>query len=158
MKEIIVGAVAGIFSTFLMDLVSSRLRQKGWIQGISPKMLGKWVLGLARGHLCLENPFESKESTYELKVAVLSHYLIGAVLGSMYIISLGKLNITEKVQTFAFTFGLFTNVFPWFILFPALGFGIFGLRGPKEMRLFRTSLFNHSIYGAGLFLFFTLFK
>jgi hypothetical protein len=31
-----------------------------------------------------------------------------------------------------------------------LGFGVFGLRGPPELRLFTSSLMNHLFYGFGL--------
>jgi hypothetical protein len=35
-------------------------------------------------------------------------------------------------------------------MFPAFGFGLLGLRGPPELRLFTTSLINHLFYGFGL--------
>ena len=35
-------------------------------------------------------------------------------------------------------------------MFPALGFGLFGLRGPSELRLLSTSVVNHLFYGFGL--------
>ena len=50
----------------------------------------------------------------------------------------------------AFGYGLATCVFPWFLVFPALGFGAFGRKGPKELRLFTASVLNHSYYGFGL--------
>ena len=33
---------------------------------------------------------------------------------------------------------------------PALGFGVLGLKGPAELKLFRSSLLNHLSYGFGL--------
>ena len=47
-------------------------------------------------------------------------------------------------------YGLATCVFPWFLVFPALGFGLFGRKGPPELRLFTSSLMNHLFYGFGL--------
>jgi hypothetical protein len=50
----------------------------------------------------------------------------------------------------AIGYGLATCVFPWFLVLPALGFGLFGLKGPPELRLFTSSLMNHLFYGLGL--------
>jgi hypothetical protein len=35
-------------------------------------------------------------------------------------------------------------------MFPAMGFGLLGLKGPAESRLFVSSLANHLYYGLGL--------
>ena len=42
------------------------------------------------------------------------------------------------------------DIIPWFLVFPALGFGLFGLKGPPELKLFTTSFLNHLAYGFGL--------
>jgi len=35
-------------------------------------------------------------------------------------------------------------------MFPAMGFGLFGFRGPTELRLLSTALVNHLFFGVGL--------
>jgi hypothetical protein len=35
-------------------------------------------------------------------------------------------------------------------MFPAMGFGLFGVKGPADRKLFVTSLLNHLFYGFGL--------
>jgi hypothetical protein len=35
-------------------------------------------------------------------------------------------------------------------MFPAMGFGLLGLRGPRELRLLRTAIVNHALFGLGL--------
>ena len=50
----------------------------------------------------------------------------------------------------ALGYGLATCVFPWFLVYPALGFGAFGSKGPSELRLFTSSVLNHLFYGFGL--------
>ena len=47
-------------------------------------------------------------------------------------------------------FGLLSNLLPWLVMFPAMGFGALGLRGPAELLLLRTSLVNHLLFGLGL--------
>ncbi|MGZ3774397.1 MAG: DUF2938 family protein [Bdellovibrio sp.] len=154
MKEIFVGALAGLFSTVLMDVVSSYSKRKGWTHGISANALGGWILGIFSGRLKYETAHASPTLAYEIKIGFISHYSIGVALGGFYAFYLDKLDILSKAPQFALIFGFVTNVFPWFILFPALGYGYFGLKGPKELKLFRTSLLNHLIYGMGLFLFY----
>ena len=38
----------------------------------------------------------------------------------------------------------------WFLVLPPLGFGVFGVKGPRELRLFRSSVLNHLFHGFGL--------
>jgi hypothetical protein len=52
----------------------------------------------------------------------------------------------------ALAFGLSTNVLPWLLMFPAMGYGFFGVHGPEGTRLFVSSLINHACYGIGLWL------
>lgn len=63
---------------------------------------------------------------------------------------------------FALAFGISTCVLTWFILFPAMGYGAFGSRAPTRLRLMRTSLINHTVYGLGVGIFwysaFALFR
>jgi len=35
--------------------------------------------------------------------------------------------------SWALAFGLFTNLLPWLVMFPSMGFGVLGLRGPSEL-------------------------
>ncbi len=35
-------------------------------------------------------------------------------------------------------------------MFPVMGFGLFGLRGPNEFRLLSTASVNHFFFGIGL--------
>jgi hypothetical protein len=51
---------------------------------------------------------------------------------------------------FALAFGISTSVFAWFVLFPGMGYGAFGTRAPTRLRLMRTSLVNHAIFGLGV--------
>ncbi len=46
----------------------------------------------------------------------------------------------------------FTNSLPWLIMFPAMGYGFFGVHGPSGTRLFLSSLCSHASYGLGLWI------
>jgi len=52
----------------------------------------------------------------------------------------------------ALAFGLSTSVLPWLVMFPAMGYGVFGTHGPEGTRLFVSSLISHAFFGLGLWL------
>jgi hypothetical protein len=52
----------------------------------------------------------------------------------------------------ALAFGVCTSVFPWLLMFPAMGYGFFGAHGPAGTRLFVSSLVSHLFFGLGLWI------
>jgi integral membrane sensor domain MASE1 len=82
--------------------------------------------------------------------ALAGHYAIGIALALVYVIGAGWLGIPPDSFLAALGYGFATSVFPWFLVMPSLGFGVFGLNGPPELKLFRSSLLNHLSYGLGL--------
>jgi hypothetical protein len=85
-----------------------------------------------------------------MRAALVGHYLIGIILAVLYVVGARWLDLPPDGLLLALGYGVATCVFPWFLVLPALGFGCFGLRGPPESKLFRTSLLNHLGYGFGL--------
>ena len=81
---------------------------------------------------------------------MIGHYLIGITLAVFYVAGAGWLGLKPDGFFLAVGYGLITSVFPWFLVLPSLGFGIFGMKGPLELKLFRSSLLNHLAYGFGL--------
>jgi hypothetical protein len=52
----------------------------------------------------------------------------------------------------ALAFGLCTNLLPWLIMFPAMGYGFFGAHGPAGTRLLLSSLMSHAFFGVGIWI------
>jgi hypothetical protein len=46
---------------------------------------------------------------------------------------------TAELLLLSLVFGVATSLLPWLLMFPSMGFGLFGRRGPAELLLFRTS-------------------
>jgi DUF2938 family protein len=65
---------------------------------------------------------------------------------------MSQLGWPARSLVFALTFGLCTNVFPWLLMFPSMGYGFFGAHGPSGTGLFLSSLMSHAFYGVGLWL------
>jgi hypothetical protein len=76
--------------------------------------------------------------------------VIGIALAVFYLAGAGWLGISPDLLLVALGYGFATTVFPWFLVMPSLGFGLFGLKGPPELKLFITSVTNHLSYGFGL--------
>jgi hypothetical protein len=88
----------------------------------------------------------------EVAIAVPMHYVIGVTLALQYLFVSSALGLSPRRPTVALCFALCTNVFPWFLMFPAMGYGWFGARGPAGTRLFFASLVTHCFYGVELWL------
>jgi uncharacterized membrane protein YagU involved in acid resistance len=144
------GVVAGVLATLVMDVGGTLFRRLGLTSGVPPALFGKWVSDVSRGQLLHDNIATSPGVPSSMLVALLTHYGIGIVLGIGYVTLSAWLAPTRGQLWLAVGYGLATSVFAWFLMYPAMGFGVFGTRGPPEFMLFRTSLINHLFYGLGL--------
>ena len=144
------GVSAGVAATVTMDVLSNLSRRAGLAVGAKGQWVGRWYLGIARGHFVHSNIAIAPEQVGEERAALVGHYAIGIALSVLYVAGTGWLGLSRDAFLLALGYGVATSVFPWFLVFPALGFGLFGLKGPPELRLFRSSLTNHLSYGFGL--------
>jgi len=133
-----------------MDVLASASRRVGLTVGAKGQWVGRWYLGIARGHFVHSNIAVAPEQPGEKRAALVGHYVIGIVLAVLYIAGADWLGVSPDVFLVALGYGFATSVFPWFLVFPALGFGLFGLKGSPALRLFTSSLMNHLSYGFGL--------
>ncbi len=149
-ETILFGIIAGIAATWTMDMLASALRRIGLVVGAKGQWVGRWYLGMARGQFAHSNIADSPPLPGEQRAALIGHYAIGTVLAVLYFVGAEWMGVSQSGFLAAIGYGLATNVFPWFLLFPAFGFGLLGLQGPAELRLLRSSFLNHLAYGFGL--------
>jgi hypothetical protein len=149
-EMLVLGICSGIAATVTMDVLASAFRRVGLTVGAKGLWVGRWYLGIARGQFVHSDIAAAPELAGERRAAMVGHYVIGIALAVLYIAGAGRLGVAPDAFLVALGYGFATSVFPWFLLFPALGFGFFGLKGPPELRLFTTSLVNHLSYGFGL--------
>jgi hypothetical protein len=146
--------VAGLLSTLTMDLGAGLFRKLGFTAGVPLEALAKWFGHLFQGTLTHANVMQASEVKGGLPLAMGCHYLIGVTLTGAFWLLLRQLNTSLSLPMLAAAaigFGLLTNVFPWLLMFPSMGFGLFGKDGPPEFLLFRSSLLNHVFFGVGVF-------
>jgi hypothetical protein len=149
-ETIVFGIFAGIAATVTMDLLGNACTRIGITVGAKGAWVGRWYLGIVRGQFVHSNIAVAPEQTGEKRAALVGHYVIGIALAVLYFAWAGWLGVSPDAFLVALGYGFATSVFPWFLVFPALGFGFFGLKGPPELKLFTTSLINHLSYGFGL--------
>ncbi len=150
MASIVLAACAGVAATVTMDLLGSAARRAGLVRGAQGRWVGRWYLGMARGRFAHVDITAAGERTGEQRAALIGHYLIGVVLAVLYVVGAHWLGVSPSAPAVALGYALATCVFPWFLVYPALGFGPVGVRGPSELRLFTSSVLNHLFYGLGL--------
>jgi len=147
---LIFGVLVGVAATVTMDVLGSVARRVGLAAGAKGQWVGRWYLGIARGQFVHSDIAAAPERAGEVRAALVGHYVIGIVLAVVYVVGAGLLGVSPATFLVAIGYGLATCVFPWFLVLPALGFGLFGRKGPPELRLFTSSVLNHLFYGFGL--------
>jgi hypothetical protein len=149
-ETIVFGICAGVAATATMDVCAKALRRLGVIAGAKGKWVGRWYLGIARGQFAHSNIADAPALPGEERAAMIGHYLIGTVLAVLYFVGAICMGVSPDGLLVAIGYGLATSIFPWFLLFPAFGYGLLGLKGPTELRLLTSSFLNHLAYGFGL--------
>jgi hypothetical protein len=147
---VVYGVVVGVAATLTMDVLASVSRRLGLTVGAKGIWVGRWYLGMPRGEFTYSDITAAPARAGERRAALIGHYVIGVALAVLYVVGCRWLDVSPGGWLAALVYGLATCVFPWFLLFPALGFGMFGLEGPPELKLLRTSVVNHLFYGVGL--------
>lgn len=149
-RSVLFGVGVGVAATVTMDVLGSVARRAGLVAGAKGTWVGRWYLGMARGRFVHANIAESPELPGEQRAALVGHYVIGIVLAVIYVIGAGFIGVTSSSFWLAMGYGLATCVFPWFLVYPALGFGVFGRKANAKMKPFSSSVLNHLFYGFGL--------
>ena len=148
--SMVFGVCVGVAATVTMDVLASASRRVGLAAGAKGQWVGRWYLGIARGQFVHSDIAAAPEQAGEKRAALVGHYVIGITLAVLYVVGAGWVGVSPGSFLVALGYGLATCVFPWFLVFPALGFGLFGRKGPSELKLFTSSLMNHLFYGFGL--------
>ena len=119
-ETIVFGFCAGVAATVTMDVLASASRRVGLAAGAKGQWVGRWYLGIARGHFVHSNIAVAPEQTGEIRAALVGHYAIGIALAVLYVAGAGWFGVSPDVFLVALGYGFATSVFPWFLVFPAL--------------------------------------
>jgi hypothetical protein len=135
-----------------MDVLTVIAVQLRVIAPLPPNVVGRWFASVARAHPFHEDIARAAPGSHELATAIPGHYAIGMVLTALFVLMVNRMGWPATSLSLALAFGLSTNVFPWLLMFPAMGYGFFGAHGPAGTRLFVSSLVSHTFFGLGLWI------
>ena len=141
----------GVVSTLSMDVLTGIAIKLKLAAPLSPNLVGRWFASIARAQPVHADIARSAPVNHELLLALPVHYVIGIVLATFYFWTTGELAWPRSLAI-ALAFGLCTSVLPWLVMFPAMGYGFFGVHGPSGTRLFISSLMSHAFFGLGLWI------
>jgi len=147
--QVVAWVLAGLMATLVMDIGGSVLRGLGLTHGAPPQLIGRFFLSVFRGHLTKLDPSIPAGATFSPGFVLPIHYGIGAGLSVLFGLAFGRWESPPPWWT-AVLYGIGTTVLPALWMFPAMGFGVLGLRGPREFRLLPTAFVNHLFFGLGL--------
>jgi hypothetical protein len=142
----------GVLATITMDLLSATALKLRWIAFLPPRLTGRWFGLMAQGHFVHSDIAQAPPISHEMAIALPMHYAVGITLGIAYLAVSTALELRPRSPITALAFALCTNLLPWLVMFPAMGYGYFGTHGPPGTRLFTSSLVTHCFYGIGLWL------
>ncbi len=88
----------------------------------------------------------------ELPAGWVTHYLTGGIVALTYPVFYLAFNLPMPADHLfpALLWGLATTLLPWFILYPAFGWGFFGIGAPSGTRPLIATTTSHVLYGLGL--------
>jgi hypothetical protein len=141
----------GVLSTLSMDLLTGVSIRLKLVAPLPPNLVGRWFASVARAQPFHENIARSSPANHELLLVLPVHYAIGTVLSALFVWISSELGWPRGLGI-SVAFGLCTSVLPWLLMFPAMGYGLFGSNGPNGTKLFVSSLISHGFFGLGLWI------
>jgi hypothetical protein len=106
--------------------------------------------GWARGRFRYNHPDEIERVASEMFLGYVTHYAIGVGLAFGFVLGWDLLIGGPVSAVWAFAFGVATTAASVFVVYPAMGLGVFGRRSPEGVRSPLSSLANHVFYATGM--------
>lgn len=151
-NEILATVVVGLGATALMDLWNLFLKRAFGVASLDYRLLGRWILHMPEGKFRHEKIGAAAARNFEGAVGWSAHYSIGAVFALGLVVLTSGDWLERPTLLPALAYGVATVVFPYFLLQPALGFGVAASRTPKPIQARLKSLMTHAVFGVGLYL------
>lgn len=143
----------GLLSTLTMDLARPLAFRLGLCGPTPGNLAPRWIAYVVRGRLVHADIASAPQLHGELPTFLVAHYLIGLTLAAFYLMVAGR---AAGNFLWAGLYGLATSAFAWLLMFPAMGYGAFGVR--FEGTPIRTTAFFHLVFGLALALWWRVFN
>ena len=126
--------VVGIGSTLILDLWVTLVKKVAGIPPTDWGMVGRWLTGILRGNLVLDNRITRAPGTIEKMTGWIFHYLIGIADALLLLVFWGTRFALQPSLLPVFIIGVVVSTFAGLaLLMPAMGGGFFGRKLPNQM-------------------------
>ena len=147
------GVPAGVLATITMDVAmeaASRLGRSGFTSDrLGLDVIGRWAPDVLRGRWHHADIRSDPPRRGELGLGLATHYVTGVVLTQAFLL-LPRRENGRPTFPGGIAFGIATAALPLLVMFPSMGYGVFGLRSGDAARLGRIMLLGHAAFGLGI--------
>jgi len=144
--------VVGLGAVFVMDLWSLFLQRAFNISSLNFCLVGRWLSHMLTGTFTHASIAAAKKRPVECAIGWTAHYLIGVTFAVMLVLFTSGSWLEGPSLLPALLVGIGTVPIPYFIVQPALGFGIAAAKTPNPTQARLKSLITHTVFGVGLYL------
>jgi len=144
--------VVGIGAVVIMDLWNLFLQRAFNISSLNFCLVGRWLSHMPSGTFTHASIAAARKRPVECAIGWTAHYLIGITFAVMLVLLTSGSWLEGPSLLPALLVGIGTVPIPYFIVQPALGFGIAAAKTPKPTQARLKSLVTHTVFGVGLYL------
>jgi hypothetical protein len=141
----------GTGATLVMDLWTLLLRYGFNIPSLNYCMVGRWFCHMKDGVFHHSKIATASSKTAECVVGWIAHYVIGIIYAAILILPTHGKWLQLPSVTPAVMLGLFTVIFPFLVMQPALGLGVAAGKTAKPGSARVKTLLTHTVFGMGLY-------
>lgn len=150
--QIILRVVAiGVGATIVLDIWSACLKRFFHIASTNWAMVGRWFAHLPRGRFVHIKIADASPIRGELLLGWSVHYAIGIGFAGILVALFGVDWLHQPTIVPPLVVGVFTVVFPLFLLQPGMGLGVAAAKAPRPNAARLRSLMSHTVFGVGLY-------
>ena len=144
--------VVGIGAVLIMDLWNLFLQRAFKISSLNFCLIGRWLSYMPAGTFTHASIAAAQKRPVECAIGWTAHYLIGITFAVMLVLLTSGNWLDGPSFLPALLVGIGTVPIPYFIVQPALGFGIAAAKTPNPTQARLKSLITHTVFGVGLYL------
>ena len=143
----------GLGATLTTDLWALFLKRAFKTNAPNYCLVGRWLRYMPEGTFRHSNIGSAPQKGAECTVGWIAHYVIGILFAIAFVAIAGTGWLQRPALLSAIIFGVVTVAAPFFMMQPAFGLGVAGAKTPNPIQARLRSLINHTVFGAGLYLF-----
>ena len=141
----------GVVATLATDVWQAVLHHVAGVPASNWRLVGRWLGWMPRGVFRHHPISATRELRGEAAIGWAFHYAIGIAYAALYVALLRQLSASTPMVIPALVLALALLIAPWFVMQPALGFGIMASKTPNPAAARANSLLGHSVFGLGLY-------